>query len=404
MINRMSTAGQHAAAIAQILKQQTALSRTQTQVASGQRIQSPADDPIAATRIMGLESQQAQLDQFGRNSDILAARLGVGEQALSDLGNVLQRVRELAIQANSGALDNVSLKSISSELKSRAQEIIDISNRRDSTGEYLFAGYSSQVQPFARGAASVAYSGDQGVRTLQIGANQKLADGFPGDRVFMNIPQGNGTFSVALGTHTGTGVIDTGQVLDPSAWVPDNYTIEFTAADSWRVLDGSGNPVMNGAVPVAGTYKDGATVAFNGVQVRITGSPSAGDTFSIAPAGTKSLFQSVDDLVAALDRGADTPELRARLGTDINQALQQLDQGLNHVTDLRAETGARLTTIDTAEQVRADLGVELTGSLGSLRDLDYAEAISRMNQQLTGLQAAQAAYTRIGQLSLFNYL
>jgi flagellar hook-associated protein 3 FlgL len=43
-------------------------------------------------------------------------------------------------------------------------------------------------------------------------------------------------------------------------------------------------------------------------------------------------------------------------------------------------------------------------SIGELRDLDYAEAISRMNQQLTSLQAAQAAYTRIAQLSLFDYL
>jgi flagellar hook-associated protein 3 FlgL len=43
-------------------------------------------------------------------------------------------------------------------------------------------------------------------------------------------------------------------------------------------------------------------------------------------------------------------------------------------------------------------------SIGKLRDVDYAEAIARMNQQLTSLQAAQAAYSRIAQLSLFNYL
>jgi flagellar hook-associated protein 3 FlgL len=92
------------------------------------------------------------------------------------------------------------------------------------------------------------------------------------------------------------------------------------------------------------------------------------------------------------------------LGTDLNNALGQLDQGLNHVIDLRAEIGARLSALDNAENQREDMKVQLSSSLSDLRDLDYAEAISRMNQQLTGLQAAQAAYTRIGQLSLFDYL
>ena len=53
---------------------------------------------------------------------------------------------------------------------------------------------------------------------------------------------------------------------------------------------------------------------------------------------------------------------------------------------------------------REDLDYTLAATLSSLRDLDYAEAISRLNQQAAGLQAAQSAYTRIGQLSLFNLL
>jgi flagellar hook-associated protein 3 FlgL len=404
MINRISTPRQHNAAIAEILKQQVALSKTQVQVASGKRIQSPADDPIATTRILGMEAQKAQLEQYSSNADSLSARLGVGEQALSDLGNLLQHARDLAIQANSGALDDVSLKSIAADLRSRAQELVDLANRRDSNGEFLFSGFSTQLQPFSRGS-SVTYAGDQGVRMLQIGENQKLGDGFPGDQVFMAVPEGNGTFSVATGVHTGTGIVDTGQVVDPTAWVPGNYTIEFTAPDAWRVLDGSGNPLLDGGGnPVTGTYVEGGAIAFNGVQVQVKGTPAAGDTFTIAPAGVKSLFQTVDDLVTALASGADTPQSRALLGSSINQALQQLDQGLTHVTDLRAEVGARLSAVDNAEQTREDMSFQLEGSISNLRDLDYAEAVSRMNQQLTGLQAAQAAYTRIGQMSLFDYL
>jgi flagellar hook-associated protein 3 FlgL len=122
------------------------------------------------------------------------------------------------------------------------------------------------------------------------------------------------------------------------------------------------------------------------------------------PAGTESIFKTVDDLVAALGRGGDTAEARAQLGTAVNKALGQLDRDLNHVIDLRAEIGSRMAALDNAASLRDDLDTELTGSLSRLRDLDYAAAVSTLNQQMVGLQAAQAAYTRIGQMSLFDYL
>jgi flagellar hook-associated protein 3 FlgL len=214
----------------------------------------------------------------------------------------------------------------------------------------------------------------------------------------MAIPEGNGTFTTAAGTHTGTGSIDAGQVLDPAAWVPDDYTLTFTAADTWTVTDSLGGPVATGA------YVAGDIISFNGVQVKVSGAPAVGDTFEIGPAATKSVFAAVDDLVKVLEAGAGSAEIRSQLNTGINMALTQVDQSLEHLMTKRADIGARLSSLDSVAKSRDDLDVELQSSLSELRDLDYAEAISRMNQQLVGLQAAQAAYSKISQLSLFNYL
>jgi flagellar hook-associated protein 3 FlgL len=415
MINRISTPGQHAAAIAQILKQQLALSKTQVQVASGRRIQSPADDPIAATRILLAERAQAQLDQYGRNADTALQRLSLGEQALTDLGSLLDRVRVLAVQAGNGAMDDTSLAAIATELKARASDLLQIANRQDVNGEYLYAGYSTATRPFAQAGAGATYAGDQGVRQMQISATQKIADGFNGERVFLDIPAGNGYFTVATGIHTGTGVIGANSVTDPVAWnaaaasaaavpQPHTYTVHFTdtntdgVADTWEALDAVGAQVATGA------YADGAVIAFDGLQLGVSGAPAAGDPFTLAPAGTESLFTTVADLVAVVGQGANSPETRARLGSELNKALAQLGRGLDHVNQLRAETGARLSALDAAAVQRDDLDYQLADTLSGLRDLDYAEALSRLNQQAVGLQAAQAAYTRIGQMSLFDYL
>ena len=398
MTTRISTSAMHATVIAQILAKQTELAKTQSQVASGKRVESPSDDPIAATRILDLTRSRSQLEQYGKNADAATDRLNLGEQALADIGNVLQSVRELTIQANSAALDPTSRAAIATTIRARVQELQDIGNRRDSNGEYLYSGYSTQTQPFSRNSAGVTYAGDQGVRNLQISADQRIADSFSGQQVFFDVPQGNGTFTTAQAVHTGTGSIDPGQVINAAAWVRGTYTLQFTAANTWEVRD-AGN-----ALVTSGAYVSGGAIAFNGVQISVTGAPAVGDSFTIAPAGSESIFTTLDQLAASLETSASDPVGRSSLNTDMAGALTQLDQALGHAINLRAEVGARLSLLDNAADARLDLDAELSGSLGDLRDLDYAEAVSRMNQQLVGLQAAQAAYSRISQLSLFDYL
>jgi len=398
MTTRVSTAGMHDAAIKKILAQQAKLSYTQAQVASGKRVQTPADDPIAATQILDLSRARAQIEQYGKNSVAATNRLQMTEGSLADVGDVLQRVRELAVKANNATNDSSSLASIATELRSRVQELQDIANRRDASGGYLFSGYSAQTTPFSRGVGGVSYAGDQGVRQLQIGPDQKVADSFSGLEVFMDIPESNGTFTTTTGVHAGTGSIDAGQVTNPAAWVPGNYTLRFTTPGNWDVLDASN------AVVASGAYQEGSTINFNGAQVTVTGTPAAGDTFLIAPARKESVFKTLDDLIATLTTGTLDPSGRALLNTNVGGALAQLDQSLTHVIDLRAEVGSRLSMIDAATESRDSLDVDLQTSLSQMQDLDYAEAISRMNQQMVSLQSAQAAYTRIGQMSLFDYL
>jgi len=265
MITRTSTSGIHAAAVSAMQRQQSALLKSQMQLASGSRLQTPADDPIAAMRVLSMEQTRASLEQYGRNSDILASRLSMGEQALADIGALLQNVRERAIQANSGAMDEGGRRSIAAEIRARAQELFDIANRQDGNGEYLFSGFSTLTQPFARGSAGVGYQGDQGVRTLQIGANQRVADGFSGSEIFLRIPEGNGTFTTATGVHNGTASIDTGQVTSAAAWVSDTYTLGFPTGTTWEVRDSLNNLVTSG------DYVAGQSIAFNGASVVVRG-------------------------------------------------------------------------------------------------------------------------------------
>ena len=70
----------------------------------------------------------------------------------------------------------------------------------------------------------------------------------------------------------------------------------------------------------------------------------------------------------------------------------------------RTEIGVRLTQIEDQSALSGGVVLQLQTALSETQDVDYAEAITRFNQQLLGLQAAQQAYTKVQGLSLFNYL
>ena len=398
---RISTQEYYNRSINVMLEQQSALSQIQNQVASGKRVNTPADDPIAAVHILELERTKTESEQFGKNSDLARSRLSLEEQGLADAGSLMQRVRELVVQAsNTGTLSDNDRKSIASELSARLDELEALSNRKDSNGEYLFSGFSTLTQPFVvDGTGAVQYAGDQGNRQLQVGPTQRVADGHSGFDVFMDIPSGNGTFATgAAAANTGSGIIDAGSVSNVGAWVPDNYTLTFTTPTSWAVTDSLGNSVATGA------YTSGRSIAFRGVQVTVTGAPAAGDTFAVKKSTSQDAFTTLRGIVSALNTPATTPALKAQLSSTLSASLQQIDQTTDHFLGVRATVGARLSSLDNADDSRAALNVDIETSLSGLRDLDYASALSKMQQQVVGLQAAQLSYSKISQLSLFNYL
>lgn len=400
---RMSTLGFSMGSLSAMLEQQSGLAKLQNQVALGLRVSTPADDPIAYVHIQELQRSQSESEQFAKNSTLAKNRLSLEEQAFVDTTNVMTRIRELMVSAgNTATLSNSDRESIATELAQRLDELQDVANRTDGNGEYLFSGYSTKTQPFSGGSGTpINYVGDQGARQLQISSTQKIADSHNGFETFVNIPQGNGTFDTAVNmSNTGSGAIDVGSVVDRASWVPDDYTISFTSPTAYEITDGA-TPAN---VVQTGTYTAGSAITFNGVSVTITGAPATGDTFEVNQSRTESIFDTIRGVVDILRQPAGTPTSNAKLASTLQGSLQQMDQATDHFLGVRAQVGVRLGSIDAADATREALDIDTASALSDLRDLDYAEALTKMNQQLVGLQAAQMSYSKISNLSLFNYL
>ena len=190
---RISTSWIFQQGVNAMLDQQTALANTQQQLATGKRILTPSDDPSASSRVLELGQLIDTTKQYQRNSDYAETRLKLEENVLAEAGDVLQRVRELAVRANNGTLSAGDRNAIAVEVRANLDALLQLANSKDATGEYLFSGFKTGTQAFTdNGGGNFSYDGDQGVRSLQIGPTRQVTVGDSGDSVFMKVDDGAG--------------------------------------------------------------------------------------------------------------------------------------------------------------------------------------------------------------------
>jgi len=397
---RISTSQIFRAGLAGVMDQQSQLARAQRQLVSGQRISTAADDPAAAATAARLDHRVNDLSQFERNISAARASLAVQDEAVSRVVDRLQRLREIAIAAESGANSPAEHRSYAVEVQQIRDEILEVANTSDNAGRYAFAGYQSQTRPFSQVAGTVVYAGDNGTRALQVAPSRLMVTAEPGSQVFEGVLPGNGAYRVgAVQVNTGSGVIRDQGPAALGAYA-GSYEIRFTATDRFDVVDVASGTVLLADQP----YAARETIAFVGARVAIEGQPQSGDVFSVAASSATSLFVLVDELHTALSGAASDAPGQAQLSQSLSNSIGDLDRGLDQLLAVRARLGARLSSLDSQESSNADLGLVTQQALSDLRDLDYAAAITDFNRYLTGLQAAQQSFARMQEISLFSLL
>ncbi|MEE4638313.1 MAG: flagellar hook-associated protein FlgL, partial [Wenzhouxiangella sp.] len=288
---------------------------------------------------------------------------------------------------------------IAQELRQRLDQLLAVANTRNGDGEFIFAGAQGGSQPFTRSGGEVVYRGDSVQRELSIGPGITMRDGDTGDRVFMTIRDGNGVVSASpVGGNTGGGYIAVENAVDRSAYDGDTYTVEFLDPENFVVRDSDGVSVQSGP------FSAGETISFAGVNITLRGEPAAGDQFVVQQAPNQSVFATLNDLIGALESSSATPAGAAAQRQGIDDALTRLDRIETRFLEVRSDIGGRLNTLDSVEESIAEQSLSVETLVSEIRDLDYAEAITRLQQELVTLQAAQQSFVRIQGLSLFQFL
>lgn len=181
---RISTQTLFDSGAARIGDLQSSLHKTQQQLATGRRVLTPSDDPIATARALEVSQSQSRNTQYGTNRGYAKDSLAMVDGTLSSVTELLQNVKTTAISAGNGTLGDSERASIATALQSNLSQLVGLANTRDGQGNYLFSGFQTATTPFVQTATGVQYQGDQGQRLIQVDAARQMAVSSQGQAVF----------------------------------------------------------------------------------------------------------------------------------------------------------------------------------------------------------------------------
>lgn len=409
---RISTSQIFQRALDSLLAQQTRASKLQDQLASGLKVQSPSDDPIASAQIELMSQRINYTESLQKNRQAVESALTLEESVLSDMVSTLHRLREIQVQAGNSAMSQEDRRSLGLEAKSLLNQLQDNANTKDSFGHYMFSGSKTTTPPISiNSSGQYIYNGDNTQRFQAVTGTLQVANNDTGDNLFMRILNGNGRFAVTTPTpNAGTAHSSTGAVVNDAAYVADDYTLSFATNTQGKLVvmvvgAASGNVIPSSGLPDdAPLYQEGQAISFNGMELTISGEPSAGDSFVTKPSQNESLFSTVQRMIDNLNKPFNTSVAKAATLTENNQILSQIDAAQITILSYQSNIGTRLNQLESAEKANVNLIDTSKEVLKQLQEADPVAIASMFNQQLVTLQAAQQSFARIQQLSIFNYI
>ena len=189
---KISTSQLYDSAITKMNRQQANVAEMQAKLASGKNLVKPSDDAEKAALIQRLNSAMQRQDIFDVSLDRAESRLRTEESALMGVQDMLQRIRELAIQGSNDTLSKQDRTIIAKEVASLRDGLFSLANTQDEGGNYIFSGTKVKTPAFSSDADGVVtYEGDQNQTAVDISEYRQVSVNRPGDEIFSSVSRTN---------------------------------------------------------------------------------------------------------------------------------------------------------------------------------------------------------------------
>ena len=401
---RISTANTYEIGVSTLQRRQSDLAEIQAGLTSGKRVNRASDDPVAAARAERALMAEARVVASERSVQAAKTIMIQTESALGDASELVQQARETLVAAGNATYSDTERKGLTEKLKQIRDQLLQVANRSDGAGTFLFGGQGSSLPPFIDSRpdntlppeqTGVRYVGNRGSSTTDSSTNLPLA--LDGASVWTSARTGNGVFETRSASVTQGAWIDNGQVVDPSQITGDSYSLVYNATTQAFDITNT----TTGATLPPEPFVSGQTIERDGMSFIIKGTPTAGETFEIVPStSTLNMFGTLDKAVADLTSG----KTGAGLSQDSADNLRNIDSVLGRLLSARTVAGEAMARVDNESDRLATQKLNHQTERANAEDLDMIDALSQFQNKQSGYDAALKSYSMVQRMSLFQYL
>lgn len=395
----------------------TDIGQMQGRIASGVNDPRPSADPVRAADLSALRDVRARNETRQGMAATAAARLDLTDQTLGGVSDMLRQVQEIALRAANDTLTAEAHAALRTQAQGLRADLLAAANRQDPDGRPLFAG-AAPGPAFVDGPDGVAYGGDDGAPTVQLGDRLRVATGLPGSQVFGTLPDGGSVFgllddligtlgSPMLAARPFVEVQDTARLaLDRTRGAAElSLTLTGPRGSARVTLD------LRADHPAAPVEAINAQAAQTGITARLD---EDGQTVILTTAGRIRVDGLSDGPgagpVARLGQASPDGRPDGRL-TDLRPArlaatelVGTANRAIEHMAAMRAAAGTLAGTVERQQAALAAQRLTVDQAVAGLEDLDVAETVTRLQTLLMTEQAAQQTFVKIAGRSLFDYL
>ena len=401
----------------------------QERVSTGKSILRASDDPVAAVNLSVAKEQSLLLGQFERNIASAENKLNMTDLTLQETVNVLTRFSELITMARNGALNEEGHLAISTEMRQLKEVLLGLANTTDANGQGIFSGFNGVDRPFEMKVdGSVEYLGNRGQNSLAISENMSISTNIDGGSAFMRIDTEGGRRSLFDIVDLTINAVETASAFSPKANANNRANVYFelpSRMEEWSLeLSGSiGSKTITASINEGGlqnmvdainaaTAETGTAASLNADGTSITLLDDMNGDITIKNIQIEGINAALDQVVSYIEftgiDGAGVATTKPQKMTDADQlvssSIGNMQKAIDNLSLQRAYVGGQLSKAATQIDVVGARKLAVDRDVSRLGDADLAALITDLQAQLTNLNAAQSAFAKIGQQSLFDYI
>ena len=396
MLNRISSFHNYQAVQNDLRRQENKVHHNQAQLASGKKLQSPSDDPLATHYLQNIGQQSEQLEQYVDAITLVRNRLEHHEVLIANSEGFADEAKRTVMEMINGALSPEDRLAKKREIQELANNFLYLANSQDESGNYTFAGTKPKSQPFFRDIeGTVTYQGDDYQRKMRVASSFEMAMNDPGSKLFMEIDNPFGDYQPQYELEPASELL-LGRATN-SAEDGSTYKVTFVDMQTGKFAY---QLEKDGAVVAAEDFDPATGIVYEGLNIQFKGQVTKGDSITLEPRETFSIFDTFKEAAEQVENPVSDASATAKL----HQMTEEFHAAFIHLTKARTDVGARLSTLDIQEQQHEDFKLSLAKAKSNFEDLDYSKAIIEFNENSRALQASQQAFGKTKDLTLFNYI